>query len=227
MDLKDLQSAWEKYSAKDANKHQLGEKAIHEMLKKRTRNLIDRVDRNIRIGFGILAFIVLLFVIDDYFLSPYILNGMELEMPSWLYALDVFENTLLICTFIYFGISYYKNRREFREMKDLRGSLHRIIGLMNTYKRMSYLALFVLLIVMSVSYISGMFYGLEYAVQEQGVNMSDLSTRDLLLTVFIRLIILSLIIAGFFFFLRWGFNKLYGNYLSKLQETLNELDEAE
>jgi hypothetical protein len=33
-------------------------------------------------------------------------------------------------------------------------------------------------------------------------------------------------IAGTFFLLRWGFNKLYGRYLVKLNEPLKELDES-
>jgi hypothetical protein len=34
-------------------------------------------------------------------------------------------------------------------------------------------------------------------------------------------------VAFSFFVLRWGFNKLYGQYLNKLNETLEELDESE
>jgi len=42
----------------------------------------------------------------------------------------------------------------------------------------------------------------------------------------VSLLIIVPMIAFSFFVLRWGFNKLYGRYLVKLEETLQELDES-
>jgi hypothetical protein len=63
MDLRDLQSAWSKYALQEEGKYRLGEDTILGLLKKKTLSLIERIDRNIRIGLVILlAFLI-------YFLS--------------------------------------------------------------------------------------------------------------------------------------------------------------
>ena len=62
MDLKDLKTAWNAYSSKEVDKHRLGKEAIDEMLKKRTKSLVDRIDRNIRIGVAVLLVFVVVFL---------------------------------------------------------------------------------------------------------------------------------------------------------------------
>ena len=69
MDIKDLKSAWDTYSSQEMNKHRLGKESIHELLKNRTQSLVDRIDRNMRIGMGVLLIFIVYVVIDSVFLS--------------------------------------------------------------------------------------------------------------------------------------------------------------
>ena len=66
MDLKDLKKTWEKL----ASNKELDENQIRVMLGKRTKNLIERIERNIRIGFIVLLLLILFFVLNDFVISP-------------------------------------------------------------------------------------------------------------------------------------------------------------
>ena len=62
MELKDLKKTWKQL----ASKKEWDEDQIRKMLQHRTGNLIDRIDRNVRIGFIVLFILVVLFVLDDF-----------------------------------------------------------------------------------------------------------------------------------------------------------------
>ena len=74
MELKDLKSAWEAYSSQEVDKHRLGKETIHELLKNQTKTLVDRIDRNIRIGMGLILIFIAYVIIDDIYLSKIILS---------------------------------------------------------------------------------------------------------------------------------------------------------
>ena len=44
---------------------------------KNTMNLIERIDRNIRIGFVVLFFLILIFALDDFMFSPRVVKEVE------------------------------------------------------------------------------------------------------------------------------------------------------
>ena len=66
MELNDLKKTWNKISSG----RQLDENQLREMLGKRTKSLIERIDRNVKIGFGVLLAMIVLFSLDDFWLSP-------------------------------------------------------------------------------------------------------------------------------------------------------------
>ena len=60
MNLKELKKTWDKLSSEN----ELDENQLRSMLRKRTNNLIERIDRNIKIGFGVLFILILAFILD-------------------------------------------------------------------------------------------------------------------------------------------------------------------
>jgi hypothetical protein len=73
-----------------------------------------------------------------------------------------------------------------------------------------------------------MFIGVELKANEIGSSMIDLlSSPEMVRKIGLGMVILLASVSGLFILFRWGFRKLYGNYISKLKETLQELDEIE
>ena len=92
---------------------------------------------------------------------------------------------------------------------------------------MFYLALFSLLFAMGSAFITGMYEGFTSGIEQQGYELADVDSDKLILVVFIGITVLLVFVGGLFLFLRWGFRRLYGNYIQKLKLTLKELNEIE
>lgn len=220
MDLKDLKDTWDKM----ASTRELDENQIREMLGKRTKSLIERIDRNIKIGFVVLFIFILIFSLDDFLFSPILIRGISesLTIPPWLLFLSIFGNTLIFATFIYFVIKYYRVKRNCNIACELRETLIKIIDTLRIYQRMFYLALLFISITMVTGFITGLYQGTLADLERQGIAFSEVSLNQLLIIVVIGLILLM--VGGIFIFLRWGFRRLYGNYILKLKTTLKELE---
>ena len=229
MEFKDLKSAWDTYSTQEVDKHHLGKESIHELLRTRTKTLVDRIDRNIRIGLSVLLVFIAYVIVDSLFLSDYfseLLMHKVIEYPEWLKPLDVFTTTLIITTYLFFAIRYLKIRRNFSIDLQLKDLLNGILETVQTYRRMFYLAVIILLLNMVVGFVAGIYEGLKYSVGNVPRGMENLTTSKIILIICIGLAVLIPLIVLTFFTLRWGFNKLYGRYLDRLNETLKELDES-
>jgi hypothetical protein len=221
MDIKDLKSAWDTYSSQEMNKHRLGKESIHELLKNRTQSLVDRIDRNMRIGMGVLLIFIVCVVIDSVFLSdlPKAIVHKAIEYPKWLTFIDTFTTTLIITTYLFFILRYLKIKRNFSIQLHLKDLLLGIQETLKIYRRMFYLVVIILLINIIASFAAGVYQGLRL--------IENLTTSKILSAIGINLLIIVVIVGISFFILRWGFNKLYGRYLVNLDETLRELDESE
>jgi uncharacterized iron-regulated membrane protein len=92
---------------------------------------------------------------------------------------------------------------------------------------MFYLALVTLLFAIGIGFITGMYTGFSDKVKQLGIPISEIETGGLIGTILIGLVILVILVGGVFLFLRWGFRKLYGNYIHELKLTLKELEEIE
>lgn len=225
MELKDLKKTWDKISTG----RELDENQLRQMLGKRTNSLIGRIDRNIRIGFVVLFVLIFIFAFDDFLVSPRLVSTMTqgIEIPSWLVFLGVFSNALIFTTFIYFVIKYYRVKRSCDINCDLRETLQKIIETLLLYQRLFYLALVMFMVAIGSAFISGLYSGEKLKLESQGARLADIDPQQLILVVAIGLIALAVIMGVVFFFLRWGFRKLYGNYIHKLKATLSELEEIE
>jgi len=223
MDLNDLKKTWDKM----ASPKELNENQIREMLHKRTKNLMDRIEINIRIGFIVLFILIILFILDDFIFSPILIReaGHDFSIPGWLLFLSIFSNALICSTFLYFALKYNRVRKTCHSACSIRDTLVKIIDTLKIYKRMFYLALFTLVLAMGTGFISGMYEGFAAKIQEKGVEFSEIQTKPIMLNVLVGLLVLVILVGAVFLFLRWGFRRLYGNYIEKLKHTLTELDE--
>ncbi len=225
MDLKDLKKTWDKL----ASENELDENQIRAMLGKRTRNVMERIDRNIKIGFGVLFILILIFILDDFIISPEMLEEVssDLTIPNWLLFLGVFSNALIVTTFLFFVIKYYRVKKSCDVVCDLKETLVKIIDTLNIYRRLFYLALVIITLTMAVGFITGLYQGSLADFSNQGISISEIQVNQLLLIILIGLLVLSITVGGIFLFLRWGFRRLYGNYIYKLKQTLKELEEID
>lgn len=225
MDLKDLKNTWAKLPANQ----QLDENQLKRMLEKRTKNMLELIDRNIRIGFGVLFVLILFFILDDFIISPQLLEkvGGNHPVPGWLLFLGVFSNTLIFTTFIYFVIKYYRIKKSCDITCNLRETLVKIIGTLKIYQRLFYLALVTVTLTVGIGFIAGIYEGVLISAGEQGIAVNEIGIGNLATTIFITTFFLLLMTFSIFVFMRWGFRKLYGNYIQKLKLTLKELNEIE
>lgn len=208
---------------------ELDEGQLQKMLGSRTKSLIERIDRNIKIGFVVLLGLILLFSFDDFWFSPETINEhySDMPIPKWVIFLAVFGNVLIFTTFIYFVIKYYLVKKKCDVACNLKDTLKQIISTLELYQRLFYLALAAILLAIVSAFSSGIFEGLSHNAEIQGMQISDIETSQLLLVIFISIVIIGALGGGIFLFLRWGFRKLYGNYIQKLKLTLKELQEID
>ena len=225
MELKDLKSAWDTYSSQEMVKHQMGKESINELLKTQTRSLVDRIDRNIRIGIFVLLVFIAYVIIDDVYLSKILIKE-PITYPSWMRFMDVFSNALIVTTYLFFVICYFRIKRSFSSDTQLKDLLNGILNTLKTYRTMFYMAVIILLINISVSFVAGIYEGVKFKAGVVSGGIITLTTSKILLLIAVGLAILIPIIVLTYLLLHWGFNKLYGKYLVKLNETLTELDES-
>ena len=226
MDIKDLKSAWNTYSSMELSKHQLGKETIGDLMKTRTKTVVDRIDRNIQIGILILLAYIAYVILGDIYLSKFFIKN-PVEYPEWLIPIDVFSNFLIVSTYLIFVFRYFRVKRSFSSDNELHGLLSGIIRTLKTYRRMFYLAVIILMINLIVSFIAGICLGIKLKAEELGGGVSHLPISKMLLICGIGLVILVMMVSLSFLLLRWGFNKLYGRYLIRLNDTLLELEETD
>jgi hypothetical protein len=195
------------------------------LLKNRTKTLVDRIDSNIMIGMAIILIFIAYVIIDDVYLSKLILSE-PMRYPDWLIPMDIFSNVIIVTTYLFFVLRYWRIKRSFSPDTQLNDLLKGILDTLTTYRRLFYLAVIILLINMVVSFAAGLYQGIKINTDSLSGGIESLSMSKLLIIIAIGLAFLIPLIAGTFFVLRWGFNKLYGRYLVKLNETLLELDES-
>lgn len=230
MDLKDLKSAWETYSSQEMNKHRLEKETIQEMLKTRTRSLVERINQNIRIGLTILLLFIAYVVADSMFLSAYfskVIIHQVVEYPKWLEPIDFFTISLIVLTYLFFVIRYLKIKRSFSIDLHIKDLLKGILETVQTYRRMFFLAVAMFLLNMIASFSAGIYEGIKMNANSRNISISQIESSQIWKQVAFGTLILILFVALFFYVFRWGFNKLYGKYLQSIKDTLKELDESE
>lgn len=224
MKLKDLKSAWDTYSSQEMVKHQLGKESITELLKNRTSSLLERIDRNIWIGLAVLIVFITYVLFGDLYFSEMLIKE-PIDYPSWLNFLDNFTCTLIVTTYLFFVLRYLRIKRSFSADNQLKDLLKGIVDTLKTYRTMFYMAVIFLMIDLGLSFLTPIYRGIKLSAGTVSGGISTLTTTKILTIIGLGLAVLITMIALTFLILRWGFNRLYGRYLVKLNETLNELNE--
>jgi hypothetical protein len=218
MEMNDFKEAWNRFAADSQSKTMLNEEQIRTMLSKRSKNLMERIDYNIRIGFIILLIIIIPILVYDFisFFTTLNHSASLFTTPLWLVILDIGVNILIISLLATFLIHYFKVRGQCRIGCDLRHSLLKIIGILTLYRRLFTLVLIIIMLESGTGFIAGFYTSVQNDRALEGFLIPALITGILLLFLLTYLI---------FLLLRWAFRRVYGNYLCKLQDTLCELDE--
>ena len=218
MEMNDLKEAWNQFSADSQRKTMLNEEQIRTMLSKRSKNLMERIDYNIRIGFIILLIIIIPILVYDFisFFTTLNHSASLFTTPQWLVILDIGVNILIISLLATFLVHYFKVRGQCRAGCGLQHSLLKIIGILSLYRRLFTLVLIIIMLESGTGFIAGFYTSVQ----------NDHAVEGFLIPVLITGILLLFLLTYFIFLmLRWAFRRVYGNYLCKLRETLSELDE--
>jgi len=223
MDLNDLKKTWDKLGSEK----QLDENQLQNMLRTRTKSLIERIERNIRIGFIVLIFLIVLFILNDFILSPLLVKNIdsEIHLPLWLQIFSVFGDTLIVLTFLFFVFRYRKVKKTCEETCDLRHTLIKTISTLQLYKTLFFISIFTILISISTNFIAGIYEGVLINAHQQGIPFNEIEADNLVSILILAGFILFFITFGVFLLFRWGFRRLYGNYIQELKLTLRELEE--
>lgn len=110
---------------------------------------------------------------------------------------------------------------------NLKETLTKIIETLSIYKTLFYLALVALLLTIGTGFITGIYTGVADNASEHGIPVAEVGSKQLITAVVAGLTGLIVLVGGVFFFLQWGFRKLYGNYIDELKKTIKELEEIE
>lgn len=217
MGVEDIREVWGRITAGSSDQRALNEEQIRSLLGKRTKNLMERIDFNIRVGFFILLGVVLFIVLYDManFTGWFPTGLNQTNIPDWLIFLDFVINFFIVAIFVTFFIHYFKTRSLCRNNCDIRHSLLKVIGILTIYQRM----FVVTLVIIMLSSTTGFLAGYYTSIQE-----NQTSEGFLLPVILFGVLLIGLLTYIIFLLLRWIFRRVYGNYLAQLRETLAELD---
>jgi hypothetical protein len=211
MELNELQQAWKKLSSDSSVKQDLDEVQIRTLLGKRTRSLMERIDVNIRIGFGI----ILLFIVGTL-LYDFLQTTEKPVVPIWLVMIDCIVNLSVISLCVSFIVHYYRIRHQCGKICDIRHTMLKVTGVLTLYQRLFSLALVIILLDSATGFISGFYTSIHTNQTAQGFLFPVL-----VIGMFFLLMLTFLV----FLLLRWFFRRMYGYYLDQLRSMLKELDE--
>ncbi|MFA9390879.1 MAG: hypothetical protein ACERKD_13795 [Prolixibacteraceae bacterium] len=201
------------------------------MLKKRTLDITDKIRRNIRIGIGIvLAWACLGFAID-FLLTPILETKLDKpyltdELMFWSFILEAFNYVLIFTAIIVFWIRYNKIEKENIDITNLRSKLKGLIGVLNSYKRMFYIIMALIIVYVIVAFSSGFFMEYNHLVNSSSFDLHNLKLTAWIITILLFLIFLGGLVAVYYLLFTLFFKRLYGRYLKQLKLTLQELEES-
>ena len=230
MELKDLKSAWNKVSSENERKGLLPEEEFSKMLEVRTEGITEKIGKNIRLGLGIILGWICLQLVGNYFLSPVLNTKLDEIVHSekflfWMSRMEVTSYILIIVAIIIFWIRYNKIEKTKIDSTNLRSKLKLLIRHLNSYKRMFYIILGVIIVLIVASFSTGFVEGFNYQINELDIDISSLSVLRWIVTIIGFIISLGVIITIYYILFNLFFKRLYGKYLKQLKTTLKELEE--
>jgi MFS family permease len=228
MELDDLKRAWGDYTSKSETANKLTQKELGSMLLKRTRDINERIGRNIRIGIGIvLGWIMFTFSVDliasaklrNLINKEYLTN----ELMYWASVIEILIYLLIFSAIIVFWLRYKKTEDTSVENQNLSGRIKHLIRIVESYKKMFYVLMGIFMLYVVTAFSSGFIMGLNHEMDDN--KMVPFLNGVIITAVF--LISVSVIVALYYWLFTFFFKRLYGKYLKQLKATLNELRDPE
>lgn len=231
MDLEELKSTWNSISSKQEMRNQLSAEELQKILKKRTIDISEKIARNIKIGMWIILIWVLLGFATDILLTPFIEKNLDKpylteQLMFWTFLLEVLNYILIFSAIIIFWVRYKKTIALPSDSYNLRSKLTQTIGVLESYKRMFYIVLFIVILYVILSFSSGFFMEIRYQMTEMGVDFDKFSLVSWIVVVASFIISLGVLTLIYYLLFNLFFKRLYGRYLKQLKSTLLELNEA-
>ena len=225
MELNEFKKAWQKATSDTVQQKELDATSINELLKKRSKGILSRLDRSVKIGIWFLVLFFLFTLADQLLPADLIFPARwkaELVVPMWINLLEWFVNVVLMLTILLFVIRYRRLQLQTLSNQDLKGAIQKVLTLLDTFKKEFYLAVIILMSGVGLGFLLGATKGFE------SIRVSE--TPSILAIVVVAsamLILLGLLIGSIFYIFHKGFNILFGKYRDQLILSLNELQENE
>ena len=226
MELNEFKKAWQ--SATSENKvreKELDATRINELLRRRGTGILSRLDRSVKIGIWFLVIFFLITLADQLLPSELLFPERwkdTVKVPGWINLLEWFVNLILMLSILIFIVRYRRLQVHSLANQDLKSAITKVLSLMDTFKKEFYLAVFILISAIGLSFLSG---------AQQGFATLKLNETPSSYTIAVvagsMIILLGLLIGSIFYIFHKGFNLLFGKYRDQLMKSLNELQENE
>ncbi|MCK9414463.1 MAG: hypothetical protein M0Q53_19330 [Prolixibacteraceae bacterium] len=225
MELNEFKKAWQKATTDTVRQKELDATSINELLKKRSKGILSRLDRSVKFGIWFLVLFFLLTLADQLMPADFLFPARwkaELEVPMWISVLEWFVNIILILTILIFIIRYRRLQLQTLANQDLKGAIQKVLTLLDTFKKEFYLSVIILMSGIGVGFLLGATKGFE------SIKLSETpSIIAIVVVASAMLVLLGLLIGSIFYIFHKGFNLLFGKYRNQLIQSLNELQEHE
>jgi hypothetical protein len=225
MELNEFKKAWQKATSDTVRQKELDATSINELLKKRSKGILSRLDRSVKIGIWFLI-LFFLFTLADQFLPADVIFPSrwkaDLVVPLWINVLEWFVNIVLMLTILLFVIRYRRLQLQTLSNQDLKGAIEKVLTLLDTFKKEFYLSVIILMSGVGLGFLLGATKGFE------SIQVSETpSIMAIIVVASAMLVLLGLLIGSIFYIFHKGFNLLFGKYRDQLIQSLNELQENE
>jgi hypothetical protein len=225
MELLDFKKAWQKVNSDKSQREGMDVATINELLRRRSKGILSRLDRSVKFGIGFLVFFFLITLADQFLPANFIFpsdSRVSFEVPRWINLLEWFVNLILMMSILIFVVRYRSLQAKTLADQDLKETIEKVLELLDTFKKEFYLAVIILLSGISLGFLSGANKGF------QSVQISQPSSiLNVAIVVVAMLLLLGLILGSIFYIFHKGYNHLFGKYRDQLIKSLNELQENE
>jgi len=225
MELHDFKKAWQKVNSDNSQSEGINADKINELLHRRSKGILSRLDRSVKFGIGFLVFFLVLTLADQLlpadliFPSDYTVSFM---VPKWINLLEWLVNFILMLSILIFVVRYLRLQAKTLADQNLKETIEKVLELLDTFKKEFYLAVIILLSGISLGFLSGANKGF------QSVQISQPpSILNVAIVAVAMLFLLGLILGSIFYIFHKGYNHLFGKYRDQLIKSLNELQENE
>ena len=206
MELEKLKALWQEVTPEQIESKYLKAEDLKKLLKGKTRNVIQKINRSIKYEVGMLIVLTLAFASSAFW------GGQSISQKV------LFGLVILLCSIS--GIYYWFKYRQINQIdintENLKDSLETLISTIEYYLKIYFYGSMSLI---PLSYLTGYFYGYTLGSEELWLQTFQPSTLWIGLGSGVVFTLLMIPV------LKWYLRKLYANYLEELKDCHQELVE--